>query len=423
MRWRIDLTSNCILCSALVALVFAENLRAEGFRNPPPGTLDLGRAGGRIAQVDDSSAVQHNPANLVGLTNVEFQFTPTIVYVKVNYQSSVGQSARTESPWKFLPNAFVAIPFANGNVAAGLGITTPYGLSAQWDRNSSTYNPATGVWRYVGNVPPGSPYYVNLTTINVNPAFAFRIGDKLRVGVGLDVMWSDLEFKQYISPTFPNWWAKAYGDGVGIGGNLGLTWQITDRQQLAVTYRSPMNIGYDGDFRQYNSPAGTLDSSFNSKIRFPTIVALGYGLQINDQLRVETDVEWLQFSRFQNLPVNIGVNAMGIPSQTIPENWKDTFTVGIGGDWQFAKHWVVRGGYQFYQSPVPDSTFSPSIPDADQNVITIGIGWRGRHSSLEAAYGLDFYNNRNITTDQNPAFDGKYKFDVHLFSLAYRYSF
>jgi len=46
----------------IFALTFlsAAMLNAEGFRNPPPGTFDLGRAGGRIAQVDDSSAVQQN---------------------------------------------------------------------------------------------------------------------------------------------------------------------------------------------------------------------------------------------------------------------------------------------------------------------------------------------------------------------------
>lgn len=405
----------------LLVFIFAAKLKGEGFRNPPPGTFDLGRAGGRIAQVDDSSAVQQNPANLAGMTNMEAQLTPSVVYIGVNYQSPGGQSARTQEPWKLLPNFFAAVPFADGKAAVGLGITVPYGLSMEWDRNSSAFNPATGTWTYLGT--GGAPYYTKLTTINFNPTLSWKMGDKISVGAGLDAMWSDLEFKQNISPLFPSWWAKAYGDGIGLGANLGLTWQITDRQRLAVTYRSPMKVGYDGDFRQYNSPAGNISSSFNSQIQFPTIVALGYGLQINDKVRVETDLEWIQFSRFQNLPVNVGANATGIPSQTIAENWKDTFTAGFGGDWKFADHWVLRGGYQFYQSPVPDSTFSPTIPDADQNVITIGIGWKGRHSSLEAAYGLDFYNTRNITTDQNPNFNGKYTFNVHLISFAYHYSF
>jgi long-chain fatty acid transport protein len=403
-----------------LTLVFVVTAKSEGFRNPPPGTFDLGRAGGRIAQVDDSSAVQQNPANLTDLTNTDLQVTPSIVYIGVDFKSAGGQAANTQSPWKLLPNMFASVPFANGNAAFGLGITVPYGLSMEWDRNSSAFNPTTGTWAYIGT--GGAPYYTKLTTINFNPTLSWKMGQELRVGVGLDVMWSDLEFKQSISPALPNWWAKAYGDGVGVGANLGITWQITDRQRLAVTYRSPMNISYNGNFRQYNSPAGNLDSSFGSEIKFPTIVGLGYGLQINDKIRVESDLEWVQFSRFQNLAANVGSNPY-VPSQTIPENWRDTFTAGIGGDWKFAPNWVARAGYQFYQSPVPDSTFSPTIPDANQNVFTVGLGWEGHHSSLEAAYGLDFYNTRNITTDQNPAFDGKYTFNVHLFSLSYRYSF
>jgi long-chain fatty acid transport protein len=405
-----------LLCSTL-ALFSAATLQAEGFRNPPPGTFDLGRAGGRIAQVDDSSAVQQNPANLVGLTNIEAQLTPTIVYISADFSSPSGQSARTKDPWKLLPNFFASMPLLDDKIALGLGVTMPYGLGNEWDRNSSAFAQPTGAFTY------NAPYFSQLITLNFNPTVSFRIGNKISVGVGLDVMWSDLEFKQLLSPAIPNLEADAEGDGVGFGGNLGITWNITDRQRFAVTYRSPITIDYGGTTKFNNFPGGVPSASFNSQINFPTIVSVGYGIQINDAIRLESDLEWIQFSRFKNLPVNVGANALGVPSQNIAENWRDTFTAGFGGDWKFADNWVLRGGYQFYQSPVPDSTFSPTIPDADQNVITVGIGWKGKHNSLEAAYGLDFYNTRNITTDQNTAFNGKYTFNVHLFSLAYRYSF
>jgi long-chain fatty acid transport protein len=387
---------------------------AEGFRNPPPGTFDLGRAGGRIAQVDDSSAVQQNPANLVDVTNMEFQLTPSVVYIDVDYHGLSGDFAETKDPWKTLPNLFASIPSKNDKAAFGFGITVPYGLSMEWNQNSSAFTDPTS-WRY------SAPYFTALTTINFNPTVAVRLSDNISAGAGFDVMWSDLEFKQLL-PGLPNLEAHAEGDGFGYGGNLGITWQATEHQRFAVTLRSPITVNYDGNV-QFNNFPGNPSSHFNSQINFPTIVAVGYGLKITDTVRVETDFEWLQFSRFKNLPVNIGNNPLGVPSQNIPENWHDTFTAGFGGDWKFADHWVLRAGYQFYQSPVPDSTFSPTIPDADQNVITIGLGWKGRRSSLELAYGLDFYNTRNITTDQNPTFNGKYTFNVHLFSLAYSYSF
>jgi long-chain fatty acid transport protein len=422
------------LSLAAIGFLSTRSSNAEGFRNPTIGTFDLGRSGGRIAQVDDSTAVQQNPANLVDLTNSDIQITPSVVYIKADFSSATapGQTSSTTDPWKLLPNLFCAVPLKEDKIAVGLGLTTPYGLASEWNQNSSAFASHTGVLRYQ------SPYFAQLETININPALSVRLFDKFSIGAGFDAMWSKLKLEENYpwlafpgsTGTEPDGRAKGSGDGFGYGGNIGVTWQITDRQRFAATYRSPMNVYYNGSFNINNlTPTAaflgaTPTSSFSSKIRFPSIVSVGYGIQISDSFRLESDVEWIQFSRFKSLNINAGNNTFLFgTAANAPENWKDTFTAGIGGDWKFADHWVLRSGYQFFQSPVPDSTFSPTIPDSDQNVITVGIGWKGRHNSLEAAYGLDFYNDRNITTDQNAAFNGKYTFTVHLFSLAYHYSF
>jgi long-chain fatty acid transport protein len=319
-----------------------------------------------------------------------------------------------------LPDIFLAMPLKNDRLALGLGITVPYGLANQWQSSASAFSqkPPYGTLTYF------TPSYSELLTINVNPSVAVKLTDSLSFGAGLDVMWSELEFKQYLSPTLYNFQADADGTGVGVGGNLGLTWHVTKNQQLALTYRSTMTVDYSGTTRFQNLPgAGVPSTSFGSSITFPNIVSLGYGVNVSDSVRLESDVEWLDFSQFQSLPVNIGPNPFHVPSQNVRENWHNTFTAGFGGNWKFADHWVLRGGYQYFESPVPDSTFSPTIPDANQNVITIGIGWHGKRNSLEASYGLDFYNDRHITADQNPALNGTYTFNVHLISLAYQLSF
>ncbi len=409
----------------------AASLQAEGFRNPPPGTFDLGRAGGRIAQVDDSSAAQQNPANLVDVTGAQLQLTPSIVYIGVDFNSVTGQQGQTKEPWKVLPNLFGSLPLGDGRWAVGFGLTVPYGVSNEWDENTSAFAHPTGVLRYQ------APYFAELQTINFNPTVSYKLLDNLQLGAGFDVMWSQLTLKQYypwlIFPgslgTEPDGHLEAKGDGVAFGGNVGLTWKVTDNQRLAVTYRSPMTVHYNGDFTVDNiTPTAaflgaTPSSDFTSKIGFPTIVAAGYGLQLGHAVRVEIDGEWIQFSRFKSLDLGIGNNAFLVPNTSIPQNWRNTFTAGIGADWKFAEHWVVRGGYQFYQTPVPDGTFSPTIPDANQNVLTVGLGYTYKRSSFEFAYGADFYDTRHITSDQNAAYNGTYTFTVHLFSLAYRYTF
>ena|SRR6266498_87124 len=400
--------------------------RAEGLRNPPPGTFNLGRAGGRIAQIDDSSAITQNPANLMDVAHPEVQFTPTVVYLKADYDSPSGMSAHTKDPWHVLPNLFASLPLRDGEYSLGLGVTTPYGLASKWDE-SGAFSRSGGNLRYA------SAYLADLKTVNINPTVAVRPYKRLSVGVGFDVFWSELTLKQFYpwflvtaNPADPDGVAKAKGDGVGFGGNVGATWEVTDRQRFAVTYRSPVRVGYDGDFTVNNIPSTvpgiSARSDFKSHIEFPTIVGAGYGLQLTDSIRVEVDVEWLEFSNFDTLPLDTKSAPPGIPSR-VRQDWKNTFTAGVGGDWKFATGWVLRGGYQFYESPVPDRTFSPSIPDANQHVFTIGLGYRhGRHS-LEVAYGLDFYDKRTITDNQTPAFNGTYNITVHLFSCAYGYAF
>lgn len=423
---------------AILLTGYATGLYGEGFRNSPPGAFSLGRAGGRIAHIDDSSAVQQNPANLMDLANAEVQFTPSIIYMSADFKSPSGEKADTKEPWNILPNLFASAPLMDGKMAVGLGVTVPYGIGSEWDTDSSAFAPATlttppGVLRYT------STYYAELKTININPTVAFRLNDKITIGGGLNAMWSEVTLKQYypwaIFPGStglePDGNMKADGDGWGWGGNVGITLQLTERQRIAVTYRSQMDVDYSGDFHINNvTPTAafvgaTSSSDFDTKVKFPNILAVGYGIQLTDKIRLESNVEWIQFSRFKTLNIDAGNNNVILPasSQSVAQDWKDTFTVGIGGDWRFADHWVLRGGFQYYDSPVPDSTFSPTIPDANQYVLTVGVGYKGKHNSFEVAYGLDFYDQRNIKNNQNPAFNGKYDITVHLFSAAYRYEF
>jgi long-chain fatty acid transport protein len=415
------MTGAVLLAGHLTAL----NAHGEGFRNPPAGAFSLGRAGGRIAHIDQASAIQHNPANLMDLKQPEVEASITTVYIKTDYTSPTGVSTETRDPWKFLPNFFAAVPLLDKNVAFGLGITTPYGISNEWDPSP------TSPFHYT------TAHFAELKVINFNPTVSARVSDRLKIGVGVDIFYSDIDLKQFypwflVVPGFPEGELHADASGTGFGGNIGLTFDVTEKQRVALTYRSPVTVDYDGDFEVSGVPgplSGLIpaSSSFSSRIQFPTIVSLGYGIELTDTIRVEADVEWLEFSNFDSLPLRTGASVPGVPS-SIPENWEDTFTIGIGGDWQFAPNWVWRASYQFYESPVPSETLSPTIPDANQHALTTGIGVTcGKHRA-ELAYSAVLYEDRTISSTilpppQGTSVLGTYETTVHLISLSYHYAF
>lgn len=400
----------------------------EGFRNPPAGAYSLGRAGARFAQNDDPSTAYHNPANIVEIEGTTLSIAPSAVYISIERN---GGTEETTDGLKLLPNFFATHKF-NDKLSLGLAIVAPYGLSNEWDQKKGGFADmsAPGTLRYQ------APWYTEMKTVDVNPSVSYRILDNLSVGAGLNVHWSELTFKRYFPWQFfggTEGAMKARGDGFGFGANAGITWEIVEGHRLAATYRSPIEVDYDGYLKIENFTAnpfgGAPRSHFGTRIETPTIVGLGYGVQLTEAIQLEANFEWLEFSNFETLSLDTGANNIllnsGASTAPIvqPQNWDDTFTVGIGGSWQMCSEWRLNASYQYYESPVPNAFFTTTIPDGDQNVFTVGLQWkRGKHA-FEFAYGGIFYDERNISNVVNPVYNGRYDITVHLFALSYNFAF
>src|ERR1700744_4007675 len=107
MRFGKNARSKRWLYVAVPLAATATAIHAEGMRDATTGAFDLGRSGGRIAHVDDATAIQNNPANLMDVTNTDVELDPSVIYYNVNYKSPDGtQSASTIHPIKLLPSFF-----------------------------------------------------------------------------------------------------------------------------------------------------------------------------------------------------------------------------------------------------------------------------------------------------------------------------
>ena len=413
-----------------MGMVLAMVAAANGFRNPPEGAAAMGRSGGKLVLTDDASAVAHNPANLTEVKAPEAIVSLTMVDTETEFISPAGK-ASTDDNWKFLPNLFVAMPLENKDYVVGLGVTTPFGQSTVWDDN--------GPLRYAW------PYFVEMKLMNVNPTLAVKLSDSLSVAAGLDVYWSELDIKQRVpwamltgNPMAADGVAHLQGQGQGVGGNAALTYRPAKGHAIALTYRSPVKVDYDGDCDVSGMPPGAEgqgmsgSSDFDTSIEFPTVVGLGYGIDVSETVRIEADVEWVEFSRYDTLTLDAGRNNAllnqpgsqdpGAPAN-VRQNWKDTWTYGVGADWKVCPELTLRTGYIYLQSPVPDETVSPTLPDADRHVVTIGAGLHRGQQRIDVAYGYSFIADRDVSNNQNPAYSGTYETSSHLMSVAYGCSF
>jgi len=402
------------------ALLVGSSVLADGFGNPPDTAAAVGLAGNNIAWVDDASAVFFNPANLADLTNRQVLTSATVGYGETQYRGATGTTG-TGLPWYALPSFATAWPLPEENLAFGLGVTVPYGRQSCWDN--------AGYFRGL------APTYSKMMVLDIDPSLAWRISDEWSVGAGLDLYYGRLQFRQVLPyslyfPGLPDGLAQATADGWAVGANAGITWRPTPDQRVALTCRAPFDLKFSGDLTVSDIPPVPFpdkpvpESSFDTTFQFPTIVALGYGVQVTDTLTLESDVEWKQYSRFKKMTLNAGANnaVLGNEAST-PTDWNDTWTFGLGAAWQFAPQWTLRGGYEYLEAPEPNRTFSPSFIDNSQSLVGLGLGFRSGPNTVDLAGAVGIFGTRSVRDNQNAAYDGDYNFNATIVALTYTRDF
>jgi long-chain fatty acid transport protein len=68
-----------------------------------------------------------------------------------------------------------------------------------------------------------------------------------------------------------------------------------------------------------------------------------------------------------------------------PEQWRDTWRYALGGTYAMNDSITLRAGVAFDETPVPDETRTPRLPDSDRTWVAIGARWQPSPAML-----LDF---------------------------------
>ena len=401
---------NTTLLAVFLLSIIVRPSFADGYRNTPEGAAAIGVLGGHRAFADDANATIHNSANLVDLEQPMLQINAVFGYGHNEFRGPAGND-RTENPFYAIPGFSIAAPLKEGKYAIGFSTYVPYGRSVQWG--------STGFF-----AQNGLPYEGTMTVMDFTPNVAMRLSDSVSIGVGADIYYGKVTQKQFLfgfgGLGLPDGTqTKLTGDGTALGWNAAITWKMTDKQRLAATYRSPFTIKYEGDSDYSFGGTTFLKGDVDAEIEYPSIIALAYGVEFTDTLRAELDVEWLEFSVYQNLIIND--SALPFPVSSA-QKLKDTWTFGVGGEWDFAEHWTARCGFKYLQAPTPDSTYGQLGPDEDQEVISFGIGYENEKHLVDLGYAVGLFGGRGISGSSNSP-DGDYDYSLQVVSLSYGYKF
>ena len=356
-----------------------------------------------VVQADDPSAVAFNPAGLAQVRGEQVSVEGTICNAYTERESPLGQETDIINKWQAVPAFYATADFGRNDLAVGLGVSFPNGLSSEWGRDSFA--------RYVDT-------YSSLSVVDVSPAIGMKFGESLMLGAGVDFYYSKAELDNMVdlglaasAPGMFDARSELKGKGTAWGGNVGAIYRISPKHSVAVTYRLPFSIKYDGS---YTLSALGIDADASTTMDFPAVVVAGYAFRPTDRWTLEFDADWTDWRGTDDVTVEF--KTPGLPNVTRKESLRNTMAYKIGAEYRYTDNLALRCGYIYNENATPDEAWRPSLPDTSMHFLMAGFGYRIGPVTINTALQVVFYEKRTIDNNvdaneltSSSSIDGTYR--------------
>jgi long-chain fatty acid transport protein len=181
---------------------------------------------------------------------------------------------------------------------------------------------------------------------------------------------------------------KLTGDDADWGWNVGLLYKITDNLKFGASYRSEVSHSFDDvdvSFKPQINMINLNDTKGTSSFKTPAMAFLGVAWSLG-AWTLACDAYWTEWSTFDELSVTYNAPVAGASGFTIEKEWKDTWTLGFGLQYNLNQYLDLRAGYIYDQSPVPDRTLDPTVFFGDSQLYCIGLGVKFDRFTADLAY-------------------------------------
>lgn len=421
-----NLITKKIFSTATLALTAAlgTNLAfASGFALIENSASGQGNAfAGAAASASDASTIWFNPSGMMRLDADQMVFVGHFIKPDSNFKNgnSTG-SVLLGSPPLSGPdddggfNAMVAnfyiVNKIDENTRFGFGFNTPFGLATKYEDN--------WVGRYHG-------VETDLKTINFNPSIAFNFNEKLSFGAGINLMLADVKFTSAIdfgalcfaffdpgtcagmgaTPQGADGFADLSADNFNEfawGINFGLMYQYTPSTRLGLAYRSRVTIDVSGDANFTVPAAGGfvlanglfVDTGVSASVTLPDSLSLSLANE-QDKVTWLADVTWTGWSVFNELRIVYGNPFQ--PDTVTTEDWRNTVRLSFGADYQYSDNMVLRAGWAYDQTPVPNAERrTVRIPGNSRRWLSLGMSYMlDKEFTIDVGYSHLFISDTQI---------------------------
>lgn len=417
---------------AVAVALISTNAYSAGFQLNEYSSSGLGRAfSGEGAVADNATSGSRNPATMTMFDRPSFSGGVTYINPDIDVQGKNSQvpgqntSAKNIAPHAWVPNLHFIMPL-NEQWAIGASAVTNYGLATEFNDN------------YAAGSIGGE---TDLVTSNLNLSAAYRLNQHFSFGLGVNAVYADAKIVRRageLAPAFglqpSSELAHMEGKEWGYGWNAGILYEVNEKHRFGLTYRSKVDIDFDGDYRSSlpagapGTPVGTGGATIPGKLtlNLPEMWEASAYHRVDPKWAVHYSLTYTSWSQFQEL------KATGNNGQTLfqkEEGFRDAYRIALGTTYYHDDNWTFRGGIAFDDSPVPADKRSISIPDQDRFWLSAGTTYAfNKDASVDV--GVSYMHGKKVNISEpisdtagSPRYEFSSKGKAWLYGVNLNYAF
>lgn len=375
------------VATALVSVFGFQGIaHADAFYLEAQSARGAGRAFSGEGADTGPSSLWWNPAAIAGIRDGSATLSATAILPKGDVVDNgtvirrpgqtfapVGGNGTSRDPINngVLPTGAVAFPI-NDRIAIGLAVTSPFSFTTNYEANS---------WaRY-------SADKTRLRTLDIQPSIGIALTDWLRVGGAVNVEYTDATLSNALPnvlASLPDGRQELSGDGWDLGWSAGVqlhndfaTVGISYKSSIKHTLKGTLDIsGLVGPLASSNLSLSDVKARFNT----PGQVIVAGRLRATNALTLNAQVVAYDWSKFDTIDLGAPIN------QAIPENYRDSWSLAGGFDYDIGAKATLRAGVQRTKTPTQDGLRDARVPDADRWTYAAGGSYQlTPHIALDAA--------------------------------------
>ncbi|MGR5078387.1 outer membrane protein transport protein [Photobacterium swingsii] len=368
--------------TAIAVTIALTSLHAHsaGFQVSEHSASGLGRAfAGEAAIADNASVIARNPAAMTMFDSIAVSGSMSYIDPQIDITAKakgINQKVSDVAPTAIVPAGYFIQPI-NDQLAWGLALTSNYGFATDYPKD---FHFGTDAGK------------TSLLTINLNPNIAYRINEQFSIGGGVSVVYADAELNRHyggLNPSNPSKdLIELKGDTWEWGWNLGALYEVNGDNRFALSYRSQVDLNFEGDFTDYTGGIisdPTAGKTVKGKLTVVTPASAEFAgfHQLNKEFAVHYSVQWTQWSKFKELRATSDQCKDGI-CLLKEEQFEDSFRYSIGATYTINPEWKVRSGFAFDEQA---GKATLSIPDTDRYWYSAGMTYT---HSRQLSFDLGF---------------------------------